>query len=110
MKDYETDHMMTQDEMAHERTELAEYRTDMATERTNLAYERTALANSQTLLSFARTAIAVFAAGIGMFEFISSSTIVTIGIVLMVISPFIMAAGIIQYLRVKKRISNNKWE
>ncbi|MBQ9707583.1 MAG: DUF202 domain-containing protein [Firmicutes bacterium] len=101
----------SQDEMAHERTMLSEQRTDMATERTNMAYERTALANSQTLLSFARTAIAIFAGGIGMFEFINNQTIVTIGIVFMAVSPVIMAIGIVNYVQTRKRIrqSVERW-
>lgn len=101
----------SQDEMAQERTMLSEQRTDMATERTNMAFERTSLANSQTILSYTRTAIAVFAAGIGMFEFIENSTIVTIGIVMMAVSPVIMAVGIVQYFRTRGRIrrSMERW-
>ena len=95
---------MSQDEMARERTDLAESRTEMATERTDLAYERTALANSQTLLSYFRTAIATFAAGIGMFEFISSETIVRIGVALMIVAPIIAIAGIVHYFMVRNRI------
>lgn len=94
----------TQDEMAQERTSLAEQRTGLATERTDLAYERTALANSQTLLAYMRTAIATFAAGIGMFEFISSQTIVRIGIALMVAAPVIVIIGVIHFLVVRRRI------
>jgi uncharacterized membrane protein YidH (DUF202 family) len=56
-------------------------------------------------LSYSRTAIAVFAAGIGMFEFIDNQTIVDIGIVLMVCSPVIMAIGIIHYIRVRSKIN-----
>lgn len=104
----EMDHIPTQDEMARERTELSEYRTGMATERTNLAYERTALSNWQTLLAFARTAIAVFAAGIGMFEFIENDAIVKMGILVMAMAPVIMAVGIVQFFGVKKRIAPHK--
>lgn len=86
-------------------TELAEKRTGLSVERTNLAFERTALANSQTLLSYSRTAIAVFAAGIGMFEFISNQTIVGIGIALMAASPVIMIIGVVHYIRVRKKIN-----
>ena len=86
-------------------TELAEKRTGLSVERTSLAFERTSLANSQTLLSYSRTAIAVFAAGIGMFEFINDQTIVNIGIAMMVVSPIIMAVGIVHYFRVRNRIN-----
>ena len=99
---------MTQDEMAQERTELAEKRTGMATARTDLAYERTALTNSQTFLAYARTAIATFAAGIGMFEFVSNDAIVKTGIALMAASPIIMIIGIVHFFVVRKRISKHR--
>ena len=95
-QDKET-HIPSQDEMAYERTELSGYRTD-------LAYERTALANSQTILSYFRTAIATFAAGIGMFEFVNNQEIITIGVILMLISPVIALIGIIHFFRVRGRI------
>ena len=106
-----TDHIPSQDEMAQERTMLSEQRTDMATERTNMAYERTSLANSQTFLSYTRTAVAIFAAGIGMFEFVENRTIVLIGIVFMCVSPIMMGVGIFQYVRtrIKIRKSVERW-
>ncbi|MBQ6496351.1 MAG: DUF202 domain-containing protein [Firmicutes bacterium] len=85
-------------------TELAEKRTGLSVERTSLAFERTSLANSQTLLSYSRTTIAVFAAGIGMFEFISNQTIVTIGVILMAISPVIMIIGVVHYIKVRNKL------
>ena len=75
--------VLTQDDLARERTELSELRTGMATERTDLAYERTALTNSQTFLAYCRTAIGTFAAGIGMFEFVNNANIIHIGMGLM---------------------------
>lgn len=86
-------------------TQLAEKRTGLSVERTSLAFERTSLANSQTLLSYSRTAIAVFAAGIGMFEFIDNQTIVNIGIALMICSPIIMIIGVVHYIRVRNKIN-----
>lgn len=91
-------------ELAEKRTGLSVERTSLAIERTSLAFERTRLANSQTLLSYSRTAIAVFAAGIGMFEFINDQTIVNIGIALMIVSPIIMIIGVIHYVRVRNKI------
>lgn len=91
-------------------TELAEKRTGLSVERTSLAFERTSLANSQTLLSYSRTAIAVFAAGIGMFEFINNQTIVNIGIALMIISPIIMIIGVVEYVKVRNKIKKLKNE
>ncbi len=96
--------VLTQDDLAKERTELSELRTGMATERTDLAYERTALTNSQTFLAYCRTAIGTFAAGIGMFEFINNPEIVRIGMGLMVASPIIVIIGAIHFLRVRHRL------
>ena len=95
---------MTQNEMARERTDLAEIRTGMAGERTDLAYERTALTNSQTFLAYCRTAIGMFAAGIGMFEFINNPNIIHIGIAMMIASPLVVVVGIIHFFRVRHRI------
>ena len=96
--------VLSQDELARERTELSELRTGMATERTDLAYERTALTNSQTFLAYCRTAIGTFAAGIGMFEFIDNANIVHIGVALMIASPIIVIIGAIHFFRVRGRL------
>jgi len=96
--------VLTQDDLARERTELSELRTGMATERTDLAYERTALTNSQTFLAYCRTAIGTFAAGIGMFEFIDNANIVHIGVGLMAISPVIVILGTVHFFRVRHRL------
>ena len=96
--------IMSQDEMARERTDLAELRTGMATERTDMAYERTALTNSQTFLAYCRTAIGTFAAGIGMFEFINNPEFIRIGIALMIASPIIVVVGVVHFFRVRGRL------
>ena len=96
--------VLTQDDLARERTELSELRTGMATERTDLAYERTALTNSQTFLAYCRTAIGTFAAGIGMFEFINNANIIHIGMGLMSISPVIVILGAVHFFRVRHRL------
>lgn len=100
--------VLTQDEMARERTDLAELRTGMATERTDLAYERTALTNSQTFLAYCRTAIGTFAAGIGMFEFINNPDIIHIGVCLMIASPLIVIIGAGHFFRVRGRINREE--
>lgn len=111
---------MTQDEMAFERTEmssertamasertaLAEERTAMSIEQTEMAFERTVLTNSQTLLAYTRTAIALLAAGIGMFEFVNNSTIITLGVLIMLLAPVVEAIGIIHFIMVRRRLKN----
>ena len=91
-------------EMAQERTEMAQERTEMAQSRTEMAIERTALSNSQTLLAYIRSAIAAFAAGLGMFEFVSHPLIIKIGIAFMAVAPVVLIAGFIHYFSVKKKI------
>lgn len=102
---------MSQDEMAYERTEMssertamAMERTSMAEERTSMAIERTSLANSQTLLSYVRTAVGALAAGIGMFEFVNNETIVTLGLILMFLSPVIVGIGFVHYILVRQKL------
>ena len=102
---------MTQDEMAYERTEMssertamAEERTAMAIERTVMAFERTSLTNSQTLLAYTRTAIALLAAGIGMFEFVNNQTIVTLGVIIMLLAPVLEAIGLIHFFLVRRKL------
>ena len=73
-----------------------------------LALDRTELANSRTLLAYIRTAVAVFAAGIGMMEFIENSVIAVIGVVFMAVSPFVAVIGVICYIRMKSRLSKLK--
>ena len=104
---------LNQDEMAYERTEMssertamAHERTAMAQERTSMALERTALANSQTLLSYLRTAIGALAAGIGMFEFVNNETIMTLGLIIMFLSPVIAGIGFIHYCLVRRKLNN----
>ena len=107
------DYQAIQNDLAHERTDMAESRTNMAQERTSMAqertdmaYERTALSNSQTLLAYIRTAIAAFAAGIGMFEFVSHPLIIKIGIAFMAVGPVILIVGFIHYFIVRKKLAD----
>ena len=102
-------------EMAQERTDMAESRTTMARKRTSMAqvrtdmaFERTAMSNSQTLLAYIRTAIAAFAAGIGMFEFVSHPIIIKIGIVFMAVAPVILVAGFVHFFIVRKKMG--EWQ
>lgn len=102
---------LSQDEMAYERTEMSSERTAMATERTELALERTSMAlerttltNTQTLLSYLRTAIGLLAAGIGMFEFVNSTAIVRLGMLIMLLAPVLALIGIIHFLLVRRKL------
>ncbi len=82
--------------------------TNMAKVRTEMAFDRTSLTNTQSLLAYIRTAISVFAAGIGMFEFIDNPEVVKFGIVFMAISPAIAVLGFVHYFLFKKKIKDQK--
>ena len=94
--------------MATERTALSKERTAMAIEQTEMAYERTVLTNSQTLLAYTRTAIALLAAGIGMFEFVNSQAIITLGIIIMLLAPVVEAIGLVHFFLVRRRLQDVK--
>ena len=95
-------------DMAESRTNMAEQRTEMAQSRTDMAFERTAMSNSQTFLAYIRTAIAAFAAGIGMFEFVSHPLIIKIGIAFMAVAPVILAAGCAEFFAVRRKLKGWK--
>lgn len=104
---------LSQDEMAYERTEMSSERTAMASERTAMALERTTMAlertlltNSQTFLSYIRTAIGVLAAGIGMFEFVNNETIISLGLIIIFLSPVVAGIGLVHFLLVRKKLKD----
>lgn len=101
MNQKQIDRSLTQDEMAYERTE-------MSNERTEMALERTALANSQTLLAYVRTAIGLLAAGVGMIEFVDNQTIITLGTIVMLLSPVLFIIGIIHYCMVWRNLKKRR--
>lgn len=90
--------------MAMERTAMTQERTAMAIEQTVMAYERTTLTNTQTLLSYTRTAIGLLAAGIGMFEFVNNQTIITLGILIMLLAPIVEIIGVIHFFLTRRKL------
>ena len=71
-----------------------------------LAKDRTMLANERTFLAFLRTAIGFAGAGVACIKLVSEQTVVTIGILTLVISPIILIYGLVRYLAVRKRIQS----
>ena len=69
-----------------------------------LARDRTLLANERTLLSFVRTSIATIGSAIVCIKVMDEPTIIVFGIILLIISPFILFYGLIRYFAVRKRI------
>lgn len=90
--------------MAMERTAMTQERTAMAIEQTIMAYERTMLTNAQTLLSYTRTAIGLLAAGIGMFEFVNNQTIITLGMLIMLLAPVVEIIGLIHFFLTRRQL------
>jgi len=75
-----------------------------------LAIERTNLANERTLLAYSRTFIILVSSGFAIIELDFLKEINLLGIVLLSISPFVLALGIIRFFRKRKRIIKNFME
>lgn len=69
-----------------------------------LAIERTNLANERTLLAYSRTFIILVSSGFAIIKLDFLKEINLLGIVLLSISPLVLALGIIRFFRMRKRI------
>lgn len=70
-----------------------------------MAVIRTRLANERTFLAYSRTFIGSFAAGVGFIKFTGDLLFVRIGFVMVAISPFILAFGLLRFIQVKRGIA-----
>lgn len=73
-----------------------------------LSIERTAMANRRTFLAYIRSAIGLIVAGAGLLKFTQSTWWVTLGIVMLVLTPIVLVMGIIDYMKVSKLIAKEK--
>jgi putative membrane protein len=73
-----------------------------------LAIERTKLANETTLLAYVRTGLYFLVAGSTLGQLIETDFWTIAGPLLIVAGFFIMIAGIIRYLRLRKAIEASK--
>ncbi len=72
---------------------------------TELAEERTMMANQRTFLAFIRTALMGMATGITFIKvFQADSILVVLGWILIPVSMLTFIVGLIQYIRIKKRL------
>jgi len=72
-----------------------------------LAKDRTILANERTMLACVRTALGLFSAGAGCIKFISDHLVIYyLGIVFLLISPFILIIGFVKYSQRRKKLGN----
>lgn len=69
-----------------------------------LAIERTKLANERTFLAYFRTFIVILGTGITILKIEFFSDLKIFGWILLIISPIILAIGILRLFRVKRTI------
>ncbi len=72
-----------------------------------LAIERTNLANERTLLAYLRTFIIVISSGFAIIEIDFLKEISKLGIILLIISPFVLIFGVYRFYSIKQRIKRH---
>lgn len=72
--------------------------------RDHLAIERTKLANERTYLAYFRTFITLLSGGVAVVKMEFFSELRDFGIILIVISPFILLIGTIRLIYVRRKI------
>lgn len=71
-----------------------------------LARDRTKLASERTFLAYIRTALGLFSAGAGCVKFINDVLpLYIIGCILLAVSPFVLAFGIVRFVKTRKFIA-----
>ena len=74
--------------------------------RDHLAFDRTVMANWRTGFAFFRTSLVALASGLTLVElFQDNSTLIGVGILLIIISPIILITGIIKTASFSKSLS-----
>lgn len=66
------------------------------------------LANERTVLAYLRTSLAFLATGVALQEFFDKPFLQTIGFVLIFMSAVVLIMGILSFVRVRKKISQQK--
>jgi putative membrane protein len=69
-----------------------------------LAIDRTRLANERTFLAYFRTFIVFLSSGFAILKMDALSEIPEVGYFLVILSPVLLAIGLIRFLYVKKHI------
>ena len=77
---------------------------DLLITRDWLAIERTKLANERTFLAYFRTSLAFMGGGLSILQIEFFENIRSYGWFLLLISPFILAFGLVRLIVVRKRI------
>jgi putative membrane protein len=71
-----------------------------------LAMDRTVLANQRTILAYFRTFIGLIAAGIGIIKLTDETVLIIIGWIFVLLSPAVLAVGVVQYRKYRHKYSN----
>ncbi|WP_431107330.1 DUF202 domain-containing protein [Winogradskyella poriferorum] len=69
-----------------------------------LAIERTKLANERTFLAYFRTFLVILGTGVTIIKLDFFSDLKSYGIILIVISAFVLSIGVYRLFRVKRKI------
>jgi len=78
--------------------------TDEFMLRDRLAIDRTILANERTLLAYARTALALLVIGLTCLHFIDDGVLHLLAIGFIGVGGVVFFVGVVQFLRVKRRL------
>ena len=78
--------------------------TEEFTLRDRLAIDRTTLANERTLLAYARTALALLVIGLTCLHFVNDWLLDQLAIGFIAAGGVVLVVGIVQFLRVKRRL------
>jgi len=70
-----------------------------------LAVDRTTLANERTFLAYLRTALALLVIGGTFLHFLEPGPLHVAGYVFLVLGAVVLVVGIVQFLRMKRRLS-----
>ncbi len=73
-----------------------------------LAVDRTALANERTLLANIRTVLSLFVVGVSLLQFFNSLVLHSVGWVLIIFAPGVLASGLWRFLIMRRQIKRMK--
>jgi len=69
-----------------------------------LAIDRTNLANERTFLAYFRSAVVFLSSGVAILKMSIFEDIITLGIVLLGLSPLLLGYGLFRFFKIRKRI------
>lgn len=73
--------------------------------RDHLAIDRTVLANERTFLAYTRTALALLIVGATLLHFIDEGVVPIVGAAFIGIGGVVQIVGVVQFLRMRRRLA-----